>query len=230
MSLPMFKDVVVPLLGMTETVLVMISTPVDSFNFYSKLLDLSNDNTGKPLFLTVYMKLSCDRCIALNRAVDCKHRLKFLPPWKSDEKQDMMKMILRDSSETMVRENMGVILDSGASIIEERFLTRWLEQPRYIPIHERKADCVVITVDPNGSDAATASEMAIVSTALLWGERVVRLFCVKPDRRYVKVAHMTCKNVGPGHLELPIKEFVKRSGQIRSHERRKGARGMMNLI
>lgn len=178
MSLPMFKDVVVPLLGMTETVLVMISTPVDSFNFYSKLLDMSNDSTGKPLFLTVYMKLSCDRCIALDRAVDCKHRLKFLPPWKSDEKQDMMKMILRDSSETMVRENMGVILDSGASIIEERFLTRWIEQPRYVPIHERKADCVVITVDPNGSDSATASEMAIVSTALLWGERVVRLFII----------------------------------------------------
>lgn len=176
MSLAMFKEVVVPLLGMTETVLVMISTPVDSFNFYSKLLDLSNDKTGKPLFLTVYMKLSCDRCIARDRAIDCKHRMKYLPPWKSDEKQDMMKMILKDSSETMVRENMGLILDSGASIIEERFLTLWVSQARFIPVQERKADCVVITVDPNGSDAATASEMALVSTALLWGERVVRFF------------------------------------------------------
>lgn len=173
MKIAMFKDVVVPLLGMTQTVLVMISTPVDSFNFFTKLMDIKNDRTGAPLFLRVQMRLACDRCIVAERAHLCKHRMKFLPPWKSDEKQDYMRMILQDSTETMARENMGVIMDSGQSVFGKRFIERWLELPRYNPEYLFRADVVVIAVDPNGSNAKTASEMAIVSTALTWNLRVV---------------------------------------------------------
>ena len=101
--------------------------------------------------------------------------MKFLPPWKSEEKQDIMGMILCDATETMARENMGVVMDAGSSVIEKRYIERWIDQPRYNPAHLFRADVVVITVDPNGSNAATASEMAIISTALTFNLRVVSL-------------------------------------------------------
>ena len=43
------------------------------------------------------------------------------------------------------------------------------------------------------------------------------------------MAYVTCENVGPCHLVLAVKEFVKRSGQIGPHERGKGARGVVDL-
>lgn len=174
MKLAMFRDVVVPLLGESSTVLIMISTPVDSFNFFSKLMSAKNDLTGDFLFLRVHLCLACDRCIAAKRAHLCKHRMKYLPPWKSQEKQEYMRMLLNDSTETMARENMGVIMDAGESVIEARFLDRWVDSPRITPVSLVRADVVVITVDPNGSNAASASEMAIISTALTCHSRVVR--------------------------------------------------------
>ena len=58
MKYAMFTDVVVPLLGMATAVLVMISTPVDSFNFFTKLMDLKNNKTGNYLFLRVQMRMA----------------------------------------------------------------------------------------------------------------------------------------------------------------------------
>lgn len=190
MKLAMFKDVVVPLLGLEQTVLVMISTPVDSFNFFTKLMDVKNERTGEPLFLRVQMRLACDRCIAAERAHLCKHKMKYLPPWKSEEKQDYMRMVLMDSTETMARENMGVVMDAGSSVIEKRFIERWLKKERYVPSPHFKADAVVITLDPNGSNAATASEMAIVSTALTWNLRMVR---------FILLLHLPCRCIPPAY-------------------------------
>jgi len=49
--LEMFWEVVVPLLGMKNSVLFMSSTPVDTFNFFTKLMDLRDPDTGHPVFL-----------------------------------------------------------------------------------------------------------------------------------------------------------------------------------
>ena len=41
MPLSVFYEIVVPLLEMEKSVLLMISTPVDSFNFFSQVIDYS---------------------------------------------------------------------------------------------------------------------------------------------------------------------------------------------
>jgi hypothetical protein len=179
MDLNLFHEVVVPLVGMEDTVVVMISTPVDSFNFFSKLM-LVKDKAGRPLFLTADMVLSCDRCIASGHPTKCTHRMKLLPPWKSKDKQDVMAMILHDQMTVMARENFGIVSDDGGAIVESRFINKWLERPRFVPTHGQRAKVVIVAIDPNGSNAKTASEMAIVSTALLYGSRVVssHLWCL----------------------------------------------------
>lgn len=175
MDLHVFHEVVVPLVGMEDTVVIMISTPVDSFNFFTKLI-LAKDKQGLSLFLVADMVLSCDRCINSGRTIHCTHRLKFLPPWKSKDKQDVMEMILKDQQTIMARENFGVISDEGGAIVERKFLEKWVDARRYIPEDHERALAVVVAVDPNGSNASTASEMAIVTTALLYGIRVVSFY------------------------------------------------------
>lgn len=113
MPVRVWREVIVPLLGRVSAVLVGISTPLDSFNFFSKLIKMTNPKTGKPLFLTAVIELSCDRCKAKGRAHLCRHKMKFLPPWKSRKNQDVTDMLLRDQQTTIARESMGVVMDEG---------------------------------------------------------------------------------------------------------------------
>lgn len=124
----------------------------------------------------------------------------YLPPWKSRKNQDVMDMMLSDQVTTIARENMGVVTDEGKvyifclfvcihstntgktgnSIIEKQYLDRWFEgMDRFVPRENQKADTVVIAIDPNGSAAKNASEMAIMSIAMRWDLNVVSL---QPNR------------------------------------------------
>lgn len=176
MPVRVWREVIVPLLGRENCVIIGISTPVDSFNFFSKLITKKHPRTGEPLFLTAIMELACDRCKARDRAHLCRHKMKYLPPWKSRDKQDIMDMMLSDQVTTIVRENMGIIVDEGNSFIEKKYIERWLERERFISADMERAKTIVVAIDPNGSDSKTASEMAIVSFALTWYQTVVSFF------------------------------------------------------
>lgn len=246
MPVRVWREVIVPLLGRVSAVLVGISTPLDSFNFFSKLIKMTNPKTGKPLFLTAVIELSCNRCKDKGRAHLCRHKMKFLPPWKSRKNQDVTDMLLRDQQTTIARESMGVVMDEGVlvfffvllisvsdirfdlsnlflslfspltmdavppgytfvpikhpsnrfdnsleffvgnSIIEKQFLDRWFDgMERYRPLPNQKAPTVVIAIDPNGSAAKTASEMAMVSIAMRWNSNVVSFFLFVRSNIYI---------------------------------------------
>lgn len=106
MDLRVFYEVVIPLLEMEQAVLVMISTPVDSFNFYTQLLALVDPSTGKRIFLTYEVDLVCERCKLSAHPEKCRHMLKYLPAWKSAEKLDIVSLILKDRETTLLRESM----------------------------------------------------------------------------------------------------------------------------
>jgi hypothetical protein len=199
MDVRVWREVIVPLLGKEGCVIVGISTPVDSFNFFSKLITKTHPHTGQPLFLTAIMELACDRCKARDRAHLCRHKMKYLPPWKSRNKQDIMDMMLSDQVTTIARENMGVITDEGNSVIEKIFLERWFAADRFVPQYMDRADTVVIAIDPNGSDARTASEMAIVSIAMKWNRTVVSFIFVPPPPEKKARAPPTCFMTDMGH-------------------------------
>lgn len=73
---------VVPLLEMALAVLICISTPVDTFNFYSLMFDMMNPDTGENVFITYALDLICDMCKPRPDAEKCTHKLKYIPPWK----------------------------------------------------------------------------------------------------------------------------------------------------
>ena len=57
----------------------MISTPVNSFNFYSTLLNLKDPDTGQKMFLVFEIELICDVCKKKESgSEDCKHNLRYI--------------------------------------------------------------------------------------------------------------------------------------------------------
>lgn len=170
--LEMFYEVIVPLIGMENSVLIMISTPVDSFNFFTRLMETRDPDTGYPLFLVVDMELSCKRCKETD-PLKCTHRLKYLPPWKSEDKNKLMKLIMADQVTILARENYGIATDEGKSYIPKNAIDRFEIHPRFAPDHGLTCSLVYITIDPNGGGLGPGSDMAIISVALLYGMRVV---------------------------------------------------------
>lgn len=156
--------------------LFMVTTPVDQYNFFSKLIQRVHPETGLPLFHVVHPILACTRCIDLGRASYCTHKLKFLPPWKSKDSMSVIREIMKDHEVILQREQLGMIKDVGDAYIPENDIEEWFNSKRYTPARGLQSKVVIVCMDPNGGDSSTASEQAIVSIALVYGMEVVR-FC-----------------------------------------------------
>ena len=59
---------------MDSTTVLCISTPQDSLNFYSGMMDMKHPNTGLPLLRTIRVGLACDTCIAAGKPEKCTQR------------------------------------------------------------------------------------------------------------------------------------------------------------
>ena len=77
-------QVVVPLFGVRDTVVLAISTPLDGDNYYSQMLEATRPD-GSRLFNVLEVKLLCDECQAAG-ALSCPHKTE-MPPWKTGERQ-----------------------------------------------------------------------------------------------------------------------------------------------
>ena len=174
MDLAVFYEVVVPLIEMGNSVLIMISTPVDSFNFFSALLDLKDPDTGLPVFLVYDVELICKRCKKKERPSDCNHMLKFLPPWKSADKQKSVRLILKNQQNILQRESMGVVSNDGTSLIEHIFIQRFIKRSLWRPEPMTNPKWVIVAYDPNSSGKLGSSESAISAMFIYNGQRVVK--------------------------------------------------------
>ena len=89
-----FYEVVVPLLGVSNTAVLGISTPLGEDNYYSQITMLK-DESKRPLFKSLSIQLICDACRENDKdALSCVHRLDLLPQWKSQGRQEKVKRIM----------------------------------------------------------------------------------------------------------------------------------------
>jgi hypothetical protein len=98
LDMGVFFEVVVPLMGMIGVCMVGISTPKGTQNFFHDLITM-RDARGNLLFNVFRMELICDACKAMDSAAkrtECVHRMHLLPPWKTLERQERIKMIMKD--------------------------------------------------------------------------------------------------------------------------------------
>jgi len=165
----LFYNVIVPLLGVGNTVLLGIATPDNEFNFYSSLWDV-RDPKGQLIFNTIDIDLSCKDCKKAGKAADCHHKIGLLPEWKSHTRFQAVEAIMKQHDANLYsRENLGANVSGTAWAFDREDLRRFKDMPRVRVL--RPVPTVFVAVDPSGG--GKASDYSVTSTVVYDGKETV---------------------------------------------------------
>lgn len=149
-------------MGMKDTVLIAISTPISSANFFSRMITMKDPN-GDPVFRTLHVGLVCEACKQLPDARDqlkCKHMEHKIPQWKSSARQDRVNMITVAvdpvGANRGKQENMGEIAEDHETCFFKNLLDEMQALPHYVNT-VGGVSLLFVTIDPNSfGDSLTA--------------------------------------------------------------------------
>ena len=163
MDLGVFYEVVVPLMEMKDTASIFISTPVDTFNFYSEMAEL-RDEHNELLFNVITVKLVCKRCKGTEAEDACNHPTGDKPPWKLETTEKMV-AIYGDRKTLLNREVKGKVTDAEDLAFEVRDMRALFASAPIADPHPL-VDRIYVAVDPNGGAAeetGLGSQTALIS-------------------------------------------------------------------
>lgn len=149
---------------MKQTALVAISTPLDEYNFYSKLIN-KKDTNGNPFFNTIRMGSVCEPCQLLDYhlQLQCDHVEQVLPPTHDHKRHKRIKQIYpQEQAARALREVGAVIATDFQPAINKEYTYRLGKLPRFDVIRQPRH--IFITVDPNGGGPSALSIISACRT------------------------------------------------------------------
>lgn len=154
-----FSEVIIPLLGVRDTTLIGISTPLDSSNFYSQLL-LATKPNGEKVFKSLTITLVCEACRSKG-LVECAHSA-ALPAWKTQERSDLIKQLMSADQEKMLRENCGVVTNSTKNAFDFELIARLGQSCRAVnsSTHPINSSPLHVLLDPCGGGGSSLAVVA----------------------------------------------------------------------
>jgi len=164
----LFFKTIVPILQMTRTSLIMLSSPTQDGDYFSQLLQLKRPG-GEPFFNVIDCFQICTRCMKLERtkAMLCKH-VKSTAHWLSTAKTRELKLLYTASPEDALRELGGIVVSDGKPALPKPEIERCFATA---PIMTHNAPPFVFTAcDPNGGGP---SHMSICSAYFGMGGELV---------------------------------------------------------
>jgi hypothetical protein len=154
----MFNTLIVPFLGVKHTTFIGISTPGDSENWYSQLLELPGLDGEDTLFQVMRFERSCLKC---KRAeIACEHMRASIPFWKSISRQKIVELILKNNPRMMQREALGIVTDDHVYLFPREVVRSIRDSERFY-LRDRSVNVVFLGIDPDGG--AGQSDYALVS-------------------------------------------------------------------
>lgn len=165
----MFQEVIIPLLGVKNTSLIGISTPLEANNFYSQMLMMRKPD-GNLLFNVLTVEMICSVCKEAGN-YDCAHVNK-LPPWKTSERAAMVKSLMAGDESMYAREQLGVVTSSDTAAFDGPGIDRFALARTPLTGCTVEGNDVYVSYDPCGGGASAA--------AMLFGfvDTVTRQFVV----------------------------------------------------
>lgn len=124
----MFKEVVIPLLGVSLTSLIAITTPADSDNYCNELMELRTKE-GERVFSVYEARGMCQDCVDAGE-VQCPHVTLEVPPWKSKAKSKVTEALYAGDSTLMMRELGGAAADDASAAFGRRLVNALFDKPR----------------------------------------------------------------------------------------------------
>ncbi len=188
----LFFDVILPIAEMRDRVLVVSSTPTDDWGFFHQLMTLRT-KSGDYVFRRVTVQLVCQFCRRHKRETKCTHNIHKIPPWKSQKRLELVKLVYgKERERSLRRESLGVSDGVTSPFIPTEYIEDLGAMPEFVPDCDIPPLFVHITVDPN---AGGPSEMAIVAVAYQHGRAVVSLV------RFFIYRHAHIHNQGPHYRD-----------------------------
>ena len=182
MSDTLFFDTMLPMVEKKGCVLLMNSTLVDRYNFYTRILDKLEEEQQqpKPCGHVFRLTLICQRCLDRERmigisATHCKHMLHLIPPWKEASKLETVRRLMDSDREKIFRrESLGVLAGSSKTLFDHNDIKYFNEMPYFQRRIDVKPDPLYLIVDPN---AGGPSHMAIILMTRFCDKMVVCIYC-----------------------------------------------------
>jgi len=164
-----FYETVAPILSIGSASLVAISTLTSEINFYTRLIQMVDPGTDRPLFAIRCIELCCERCKAEGKQAECVHMLHLVPMWQSEERHRKLKIMMQDRPDLIQSELAGLAFDSLQQVFRKSDIAIAMAlTPLPMPDHPY----VFIVIDP--AAGGPQSDYAIVSIMRERGNVTVR--------------------------------------------------------
>ena len=164
-----FYETVAPILSIGSASLVAISSLTSEINFYTRLIQMIDPATERPLFAIRCIELCCDRCKAEGKQIECVHMLHLVPMWQSEERHRKLKIMMQDRPDLIQSELAGLAFDS----LQQVFRKSDIEIAMALkPLSMPDNPFVFIVIDP--AAGGPQSDYAIVSIMHERGNLTVR--------------------------------------------------------
>ncbi len=149
------SQTVAPILSIGSASLVAISTLTSEINFYTRLIQMVDPATDRPLFAVRCIELCCEE---EGKQTECVHMLHLVPMWQSEERHRKLKIMMQDRPDLIQSELAGLAFDSLQQVFRKADVAIAMAlEP--LPISENPT--VFIVIDP--AAGGPQSDYAIVS-------------------------------------------------------------------
>jgi hypothetical protein len=143
---------------MARTTLIALSSPGDTVNYYSQLLNATDEN-GDPWFKIVDAVMVCPECRKLPRdqQIQCEH-IPHRSHWISNRRIARIKLLYKHAPATALREFAGMVVSDHMPCFNAAHVDRMFSAPRVVT--ESAPDFIYVAADPAGGGR---SHMAVAS-------------------------------------------------------------------
>ena len=164
-----FVKIVLPLLEISNAVLLMITTVTNKYSLFHKVTEKRMPDTGEMIFNKIAIRLQCERCRRLRKS--CRHNLHLLPGWKNVSKFQTNEVLYGEEfADIRQQESLGIVDEGEGGLIEPWQIDRLSKQSRFKYDIEMPPNYVHICVDPQ---AGGSSGYAISAVTLFQGRFIV---------------------------------------------------------
>lgn len=164
-----FYETVAPILSIGSASLVAISTLTSEINFYTRLIQMVDPATERPLFAIRCIELCCERCKADGKQTECVHMLHLVPMWQSEERHRKLKIMMQDRPDLIQSELAGLAFDSLQQVFRKSDIAIAMAL-KPLPLPDNPF--VFIVIDP--AAGGPQSDYAVVSIMRERGNVTVR--------------------------------------------------------
>ena len=169
-----FFSIIAPLLNLTTTVWLSISTPpTDRNSHFDRMMKMAK-------IKVLEVSKVCATCKRNGIKEKCKHVIDFTPPWQSDDRRkELQDLFGKENEEQFARENEGMNNDPNDDLFPKERIAEMFSRPP-VPLPNHKVSHVFVAVDPcvgSNDENARGSDYAVVSI-IEPGVQIVGMECM----------------------------------------------------